>query len=365
MRIAILVGGFPPKWLAGTEISTYNLAKYLAKRGHEVHVITAHDDDLPDFSEESGFYVHRVAWSKVRIVGILPFWMRMYLQIRRIKPDVVHSQSLLYGIPAMMAKKNLKIPYAVWGRGSEIYLPGRPLAMISKSILRNADAILALTEDMKQAMQNLCDKEIFVVPNGIDLEMFKPPLESRKGSNAKTIIFVGRLHPVKGVQYLIEAMNIVHQKMPEAELILVGDGKEREHLKSLTGRLGLKECIEFAGRVPHEKIQDYMGLADVFVLPGLSEGFPVTILEAMACGLPVVATRVGGLPDIIEDSINGYLVEAMDQEQIAEALLKILQDERLRKEISNNNRETAGRYTWDMVAVTIEGIYQNISRSSK
>jgi glycosyltransferase involved in cell wall biosynthesis len=102
----------------------------------------------------------------------------------------------------------------------------------------------------------------------------------------------------------------------------------------------------------------------IFVLPSLSEGFPVTILEAMACGLPVVATRVGGIPDIIEDGANGYLIDTKNQEQIAEVLLKLLQDEELRKGISDKNRETAEKYRWDTVAATLEGIYQGSLRSS-
>ena len=113
MKIAILVGLFPPKWLAGTEIATYNLASHLARRGHEVHVITSHDAGFPEFSKESGFSVHRIAWPKIRFLGIVTFWAKVCLKIQTIKPDVFHAQSLLCGIPAVVAKKSLKIPYVV------------------------------------------------------------------------------------------------------------------------------------------------------------------------------------------------------------------------------------------------------------
>jgi glycosyltransferase involved in cell wall biosynthesis len=104
---------------------------------------------------------------------------------------------------------------------------------------------------------------------------------------------------------------------------------------------------------------------EVFVLSSLSEGFPVTILEAMACGLPVVATRVGGIPDIIEDGANGYLVDTKNQEQIAEVLLKLLQNETLREEMSDNNRKEAEKYSWNTVAATLEGVYQKSLRTSE
>ena len=357
MKITILVGLFPPKWLAGTEIATYNLADHLARRGHEVHVITSHDAGLPELSEESGFSVHRIAWPKIRFIGIVAFWAKICLEIQTIKPDVFHAQSLLCGIPAVVAKKFLKIPYVVWGQGSDIYLPGRFTRMTSKSILQNADAVLALTEDMKQKMREICDRDISVVPNGIDLKRFEISSGEKKEGSAKTIIFVGRLHPVKGVQYLIEAMAIVHQQMPDVKLVIVGDGVERARLEELAEKLNLNGCIQFAGQVPQESIPRLMHQADVFALSSLSEGLPVVILEAMAAGLPIVATKVGGIPDIVEEGVNGYLVNAKSSEEIADRLLILLQNDEMREEIAAKNREKAKLYTWDKIADIVEKIY--------
>lgn len=357
MKITILVGLFPPKWLAGTEIATYNLADHLARRGHEVHVITSHDASLPELSEESGFTIHRITWPKIRFLGIVTFWAKICLKIRTIKPDILHAQSLLCGIPAVVAKKSLKIPYVVWGQGSDIYLPDRFTRMTSKSILQNADAVLALTEDMKQKIREICDKEISVVPNGIDLERFKISSGDKKEGNAKAVIFIGRLHPVKGVQYLIEAMAIVRQQMPDVKLVIVGDGVERARLEKLAERLNLNDCIQFTGQVPQESIPRLMHQADVFALSSLSESFGIVNLEAMAAGLPIVATNVGGIPDIVEEGVNGYLVNAKNPEEIAERVVILLQDDEMREEISANNREKAESYTWDKVTGTVEGIY--------
>jgi glycosyltransferase involved in cell wall biosynthesis len=357
MKITILVGLFPPKWLAGTEIATYNLADHLARRGHEVHVITSHDAGLPELSKENGFYIHRVKWPKVRFLGVFTFWAKIYLEIRVIKPNISHAQSLLSGIPAMMAKKLLKIPYVVWGQGSDIYLPGRFTRMTSKPILQNADAVLALTEDMKQKMREICDRDISVVPNGIELERFEASLGERKEGNTKTIIFVGRLHPVKGVQYLIESMAIVHQKMPDAKLVIVGDGPERSRLEGLAEKLNLNSCIRFEGKVPQENIPQLMHQADVFALSSLSESFGIVNLEAMAAGLPIVATKVGGIPDIVEEGVNGYLVNAKNPEEIAERLMILLGNDKIREEMVAKNREKAKLYTWDKVTDTMEKIY--------
>jgi glycosyltransferase involved in cell wall biosynthesis len=366
MKIAILVNLFPPKWLAGTEIATYYMAEHLAQRGHEVHVITSLDEGLPEENYEKGFYIHRLPRTKIRFAGAFIFWADIVRVIQKIGPDIVHAQSLGIGVPALLSKNLLKIPYVVWGQGSDVYLPDWFTKLTSKTIIKNANSVIALTEDMKRAMQAIYNRDITIVPNGIDLKEYISELPVQNvGGPIKRILFVGRLHPVKGTRYLLGAMSIVRRDMPEAKLVLVGDGGEREHLENLTDDLKIRECVEFIGRVPHENVQNYMNQSDVFVLPSLSEGFPVTILEAMACGLPVVATRVGGIPDIVEDGINGYLVDAMDQEMIAEALLKLLKDEELWEEVSNNNREKSKKYRWDTVAAALEEMYQTSIRSSK
>lgn len=366
MKIAILVNFFPPKWIAGTEIATYNLADHLARRGHEVHVITSHDAGLPELSKENGFYIHRITWPKIRFLGILTFCAKICLKMRKIKPDIIHAQNLGVAIPTLTSARILKIPSVVWGRGSDVYLPDRFTRMTSKSILQNADTVLALTEEMKQKMREMCDRDISVVPNGIDLERFKISSRGIKEGKAKTIIFVGRLHPVKGVQYLIEAMAIVHQQMPDVKLIIVGDGAERAMLEELAERLNLSDCIQFAGKVPQESIPQLMHQADVFALSSLSESFGIVNLEAMAAGLPIVATKVGGIPDVVEEGVNGYLVNAKNPDELADRLLVLLQNDEMREEISVTNREKAKLYTWDEVATKVEKEYQKmIARKMK
>jgi len=360
MKIAILVDLFPPKWLAGTEIATYHMAGHLAQRGHEVHVITSLDEGLLEESYELGFYVHRLPRVGNRFSSAFFFCIDIIEEIQKINPEIVHVQSLAVAVPAVISKKLYKTPYVLWGRGSDVYLPHWSTKLTSKIAMKNADSVIALTEDMRQAMRSVYDRNIAVIPNGINLKEHteKRPVKEVE-CFSKNVLFVGRLHPIKGVQYLLQAMKIVHEKMPDVKLILVGDGEERERLESLTDSLEIQECVEFVGRVPHERVTDYMNQSDIFVLPSLSEGFPVTILEAMTCGLPIVATRVRGVLDIIENDINGYLVDSMNPEQIAWALQKILENEQLRENISSNNRDEAEKYSWDKVVIRLEGIYQS------
>jgi glycosyltransferase involved in cell wall biosynthesis len=365
MKIAIIVGLFPPNKPGGTEIAAYNLAKHLAKKGHEIYVITSYDEryylppGFPHIYKENGFYVHRISWSKIRVIGVISFLLKFFLKIHTIKPDIVQVLDLNMGIAAWLPRKILKIPYVVWGRGDDVYQQSRFSRIITKPILKNADAILALTENMRINLKNIYPTEIYVIPNGIDLEKYNgETIFPDRKSGTKNILFVGRLRLVKGVQYLITAMKKIHEEIPDAQLILVGDGEERERLAELSIQLGIQKYVQFIGIVPQEVVKTFMQHADVFVLPSLSEGFPNVILEAMACGLPVIASRVGGIPDIITNDTNGYLVEVKDTNDMAKKILLLLSDDTLRKKISDNNRDLVKKYAWENITIELEKIYE-------
>jgi glycosyltransferase involved in cell wall biosynthesis len=227
-------------------------------------------------------------------------------------------------------------------------------------VLKNEDAVLALTEDMKREMQKIYDRDIFVIPNGINLERFKNLSKGDiRSKGEKTILFVGTLRPVKGLTYLIEAMKITRDKNKDIQLMLVGSGEERVHLEVLIKKLKLKKCVNFIGKVPNEEVPEYMFASDVFVLPSLSEGFPNVVLEAMASGLPIVATNVGGLSEIIKDGENGFVVEPKSPKQIAEMVLMLLEDDELRERISKNNKKRVKDYSLESVVARLEEIYRS------
>ena len=366
MKIIIIVTVFLPKWIGGSEIAAYHLAEQLAQMGHEVHIMTSHDNELPLFSKDDGFYIHRIPWKRIRFIGVLFFWAKIFLQIRNTKPDIVHSQSLSCCTPALISKKILGIPYIAWGRGTDVYIPNGLFDRLSApSILKNADAVLALTADMKREMQNICERDVIVVPNGVKLKVFQKTSGSKIEDNAKTIIYVGRLQPVKGVQYLIEAMIAVQREIPDINLVIVGDGEERSKLEKLAKELDLTGCIQFVGKVPQEEIPSMLHQSDIFVLPSLSEGFPNVIIEAMAAGLPIVASKIGGIPEIVEDEINGYLVSTKKPDEIADKILVLLQNDDIRVRMANNNVEKAEMYTLTKVADKVEEIYLNVLNKTR
>lgn len=362
MKIAILTPLFPPKHLAGLEIAAYNIAKHLAEK-HEVHVITTFDKGLLKESVEEDFYIHRVKTSKIPILRTISYYIKSFFAVKKINPDIVHVQTVFLALSGLLIKKFLHKPYVVYGRGSDVYLPWRFKNLISKSILKNADAVIVLTEDMKREIQKIWNRNVFVVPNGINLERFenlsKKDLRSKiEIKEEKVIMFVGSLRPVKGVKYLIEAMKITADKNKNMRLFIVGDGEERKYLENLVRNLNIERYVTFVGKVPNEKVPEYMAASDVFVLPSLSEGFPVTVVEAMASGLPIVATNIRGLPEIIKNGENGFLVKPESPIEIAEKVLLLLEDDELRERISRNNKGKAKEYSWEAIIGKLERVYE-------
>lgn len=358
MKIALFVTLFPPKWLAGTEIASCNIAKNLAKKGHEVHVITSLDEGFQENEIKYNFYIHRIDFKKIRFIGVVFFWYHIFLEIKRINPDVVHIQGIT--LPGLLSKIFLKKPYVVWGQGSDIYIPNLFTKLISKTVLQNASTVIALSEDMKIKMNTVCKREdIVILPNGIELDNFKD-ISSQKQHNKteKTIIFVGTLRHVKGVKYLIKAMKIINEKSRDTNLIIIGDGPDRDKLETLIQELNLQNCIHFVGKVSNKEIPEYMAQADIFALPSLSESFGIVNIEAMASGLPIVTTNVGGLPEIVINTENGFVVEPKNPEVLAEKILLILKNNDLRERISKNNLIKAKDYSWNNVVKKLIQIFE-------
>jgi glycosyltransferase involved in cell wall biosynthesis len=358
MKIAILVRWFPPD-LGGTERATFNLATQLAKRGHEIYVITSKGEGLQKFEHVNGFKIYRISYPEIRFIGSIILWLKIVLKIQQIAPEIVHAQDFCMGISAFLAKKVFKIPFIIWGRGEDVYHPLLQQRISNKLILQNSRQVISLTKNMQNEIIKRYGIQSIVIPNGFDIQdltILKGTPEKKSGH--QNVLFVGRLHPVKGIKHLIIAMKDVIAINPAARLILIGEGNEKENLVTLSMQMGIQKNVQFIGEVPHDEVFNYMQQSDLFVLPSLSEGFPGVFLEAMACGLPIIATRVGGIPEILTDNINGYLVEAEDPENLANKIILLLKDDRLRKKMSDNNRNEVKKYSWDNICIKLEKIYE-------
>ena len=368
MRIAIIVTQYPPNYIGGTELQAQHIAEQLSDRGHDVQVITQYDEETSTIEKIGNkLKIHRL--KKQSFPFAKTFFLMIYNTLRiasRIRYDIFLAFTLYpSGLAAILAGKLYQKPVVVWGRGNDVYVKVNYIVQtIRLFVLMSADIIVAQTNNMKKRFLEIWPhiKSLKIVPNALNLKTFKMK-KIRKFSSSPSLTYVGGLRPVKGLEHLIEAFRQVLQEMPDVKLYLVGEGEDKGRLLRLAKKLDVNEKIIWVGQVNHEKVVEYLHLSWVFVLPSLSEGLPNVLLEAMACGVPCVATAVGGVPDIIENNVNGLLVKPEDPQLLGQAIITLLKDEKLRQRISENNRKDVRKYDSIRVTKMVESILKKEAES--
>jgi glycosyltransferase involved in cell wall biosynthesis len=211
-------------------------------------------------------------------------------------------------------------------------------------------------------------ERVCVIPNGVsDLEIEDRQLQIHKRRHALstdgcTAIFVGSLTLLKGVRWLVEAWELVAEECPQAKLLIIGDGDDRPYLERMAKKLNLQENVIFCGYQETYTIPYWLACADIFVLPSLFEGRPNALLEAFQSQIPVIATDIGGIRELVQDGVNGFLVPRKDPRALAENILKLYSSERLRKRMGKAGKESirAGGLTWKNCAEQYQRLYRHL-----
>lgn len=358
MKIALLSEKYTPDF-GGLAISTERLARLLAAAGHAVRVF-APTLNLPPSEKRtlpsSGVDVTRFGARK-RVDDTLADWFELIVEEHRRDPfDILHAYFLPQaGFVAAYAGKYLGTPSVVSIRGNDIERAAFDPSKFSHVMyaLQNASAVTTNASTLARKAKAFVEREIFLIPNGIDTELFKPmerneTLAEMLGLGGKTkeersavIGFAGELREKKGLRALLSGYAQAAKSRP-ASLLIVGevrDGEDKkffDEFKSANSQLP----ITVTGPVPHEDIPAYYALMDVLVHPSLRDGMPNAALEAMACGLPVIATPVGGILDALEDGENGVLVNVNDAAVLAGKIVELLDDPQKRAGLGQRARET-------------------------
>jgi|Deesub1362A_J573_1020465.scaffolds.fasta_scaffold00023_15 N-acetyl-alpha-D-glucosaminyl L-malate synthase BshA len=269
------------------------------------------------------------------------------------KYDLIHAHyAFPQGFLGVLLKKISRKPLILTIHGSDILvLKKNPFTKaFVKYVLKNSDKIIAVSEYLrKEAIEmGVNEDKIIVVYGGIPRAIRRKNVEPED-----SICFIGSLVKQKGVDILINAVRKVKKSRPNVKLYIVGDGKERKKLEALSK---YDPDIYFTGEVGD--LSEVLSKCKVMVLPSREEGFGLVLLEAMVAGVPVVATNVGGIPEIIEDGVNGLLVESEDPDGLARAILKVLDDEKLRVKLVENGKKIVQKYSWERMANEIDRIYE-------
>jgi glycosyltransferase involved in cell wall biosynthesis len=290
--------------------------------------------------------------------------------IKRINPDLVHAHyATSYGFWAAFAGFH---PCIITGWGADIFdSPSNPIMrLILKYTFRRADAITVLSEVTRKELKKLSSKPVKLVPFGVPTDRYSPLLENKKDE----FIRIGTIRTLSekyGIEYLIQAFYQIHEIFPFARLEIVGDGPQRDKLINLCKELKIHQKVTFHGYVnQHSEPEKYMQLLqsfDIFTILSVldSETFGVAAVEAASCGIPVVATKVGGLPEVVEDGITGILVPPANVEKTAEALKNLLGNEELRTSMGVNGRiKVLKQYDWKNNLKSMTDLYRNLSENS-
>jgi len=372
----------------GMNIYILEMAKRLAARGVQVDVFTRHHDPLDPqvvMLAPGARLIHLPAGApsldKSGVYELLPSFttqMRRFCISNRLNYDLVSSHYWLSGLVGMRLASEWGVPHTTsFHTMAEMKRRGRPEEMevtqrygSETEIACSADSIVVWTDDEKQAIVNFCDitpEKVSVIPPGVDLSRFRPMSQQQSRDylgygEGKNILFVGRLEPLKGLDILFRAVASL-ENIGDITLNIVGGDEnslEKARLQELAGRMKLTDSIRFIGSVSQDELPVHYNAADVCVLPSHYESFGLAALEAAACGRPVVASEVGGLPTIVKSGSTGFLVPPKHSDVMAERLCELLGDDMLRSRMGTAARGHAGTLGWERSADSLLDRYREL-----
>jgi glycosyltransferase involved in cell wall biosynthesis len=374
MRIAHVTATFPP-YYAGTGMVAYHNAVELSRLGQDVTVLTASygRHDCPD---PEGVQVRRLP--PAFRIGNAPFLPRL---LERERFDVIHLHyPFIFGAEMIRARAGLMgVPYVVThhndliGDGTRGLLFDLYARLTAPVIFGGARKLAAVSLDhaARCRLSHIFRRrwrDVVELPNGVDVDLFHPGAdgsivraEHGIGPSDRVALFVGamdRAHHFKGVEYLLRAL----AQVPSQRLIglLVGEGDLRHRFEAEAARLGVTSRVRFVGGVPHEQLPPYYAAADVVVLPSFPpESFGMVLIEAMACGVPVIAHNIPGVCTVMRHGETGLLVEPGNTAQLAGAIVTIVEDDALRTAMGERGRaHVVERFTWPSIGRRLLALYE-------
>lgn len=356
MKVVVIIDTWFP-FIGGGQINAWEISKRLARKGNSIDIIT----------RNNGIYKPLIV-KNLKIVTLgkavnpednysrAVFLLNALLYIRKKDYDIIHLHAFLPGLLAPIIKTVFKKPAIFTVHGTRMFEQNakNSLGLILEKIILTKikyDFQISVTKAFLK-IKNINNKIVYI-PNGINLGVFNKVNVQK--SNYPKILWVGRFDPVKRLEDLITAMKIINKARPTARLSLVGYGPEEKKLKDLRKKLGVKN-IDFVGKKEGlDLIKEYKS-SHLFVLCSSSEGLPITILEAIASSLPIVATNVGGIPEILNGNKMSILVNPGNPKELAEGIIRFL----LKKDkLVNNESEIKKLPSWDTISQLTENIYKD------
>ncbi|AIM60222.1 hypothetical protein IX49_06695 [Cellulophaga lytica] len=340
-------------------IHTIRWANSLINHVDELHLVSMHTilEKLDDRIE-----VHHL---KIKApLGYLFNYKALKKIIVSVSPDIINTHYLSgYGMLSYLSVNKNKTPYLLSMWGSDVYIfPNKSIfhkyliKLTTEKATRLASTSIAMRKEFQKIYPSY-KNEISLTPFGVDTKNFSPNTKVKKNS-LFTIGIAKNLEGKYGVEYLIQSFKEFNERNPKSQLEIIGDGIIKEDLKKLSRKLNLENKIIFHGRVNNNKLSNILNTWDVYVIPSLFESFGVSAVEASSCALPVIGTNVGGLPEVIEDNITGFIIPSKNPQAISEKLQILFDNVELRVEMGKKGRELVLKnYDWEENVKTMMVIY--------
>jgi glycosyltransferase involved in cell wall biosynthesis len=396
VRVCILTTSFPLYEGIAVGIHVIEQAHHLVKLGVEVDVLAPHHRGALRKETINGVRVRRVRymwpercqtlcygggiptnlknglWAKLQLPFLL---LALFLGVVRVarRSDLIHAHWSLSGLIGVLAGKLLRKPVVLMMHGAEVYvLKGNPLI---KFVLEQADYVLCNSSfTLSKVLQISTPRACNVIAPGVDIQRFRPDVnlsvfferEPDVPKERPLLFALGKFIERKGFSYLMEAMALLNRE-PAPFLMIGGRGPLKKQLQSQAQDLGIADRVKFLDYIPDDCIPAYYAAADVFALPSVvderddTEGLGVVLLEALACETPCVASNVGGIPDVITDGLNGFLVEAGDPAALACRIRELTVTGKLRREMGRQGRRfVKERFSWQSKACELLSVYKEL-----
>lgn len=386
-----------PRWIGDSEPAFVHLLnKELRRRGHGVTALVPHAESAPRLEIRDGVDIKRfryfiptglqrlcydggimpsLARDPIAWINLPVFLALLFLAIRREvrcrNYDVVHCHWLIpQGFFCVLLRRTLGFPLVISAHGGDVFTENAPFRLLNAVVCRSSAALTANSRGSKERMVKLgAGEDVRLIPMGVDIDSFcpsrrEPAIHERMGGGGPQLLFVGRFAEKKGIKYSIGAMPLIIERLPGAKLALVGFGPLEKELTAEIRKHDLEQKIKILGRVEAERMPVIMASADLFILPSImarsgdTEGLGVVILEAMASEVPVVATSVGGITDIVVHEDTGLLCSPKDVHSLADACVRMCSDDVLRERCRKTARRRVERnYSWSAVGRRFEELF--------
>lgn len=360
-KTIVIFSAFYEPFMSGAERFVKETVERLSDRYRFIVITAKLRPDLKNEEDFNGYKVIRVGrgdkWDKIRYIYLAP------QEAKKCGPAIIHAVMESYaGLALWMAK------YIVKGAKRILTLQSGDLdaklwskiPFLWSGMHKSPDCVTAISNFLADRAKKLGAKNVTVIPNGADLNEIKDVLANKQNSeNKHKIVCLARLSREKDHKNLISAMPRILEKYPDAEMVFVGDGPLKENLYLQIKNLNLSNKIKFLGNLPHKTALEELSKANVSICPSLAEGLGLTFIEAQILRVPVIGTRVGGIPDVITDGETGFLIEPNSSDAISNSILKVfsLSEDEKNRIIERAKIIAAEKFDWNKISVKLDELY--------